>query len=70
MTPASIFQLFLRSHMQRTKFFRKKAKMQKRNLAVSTRNIYLPGFQRGQSSSIIQRYISELSFLSFKRAKK
>ena len=69
MTPASIFQLFLRSHMQRTKFFRKKAKMQKRNLA-STRNIYLPGFQRGHSSSIIQRYISELSFLSFKRAKK
>ena len=41
--------------MQRAKFFRKKAKMQKRNLA-STRNIYLPGFQRGQSSSIIQRY--------------
>lgn len=44
LTPASIFQLFWGdAHMQRAKFFRKIARRQ---------NIYLAGFQRGQSSFI------------------
>ena len=49
LTPASIFQLFWRdAHMQRAKFFWRKA-MRK---IARRQNIYLAGFQRGQSSFI------------------